>query len=181
LEIWANIPGYENIYEASTEGRIRTAEGKTTFNKKRGVCHWKQRILKHRGDNYQTGYRVGLWKDGKCKDWLVARLVAMTFIRLPLESETVNHIDGNRFNNFPVNLEWLSLADNIRHGFKTGLYPQNPVYLIEKSSYKLFLFRSQAEAARFLHRRPQYISKKLIHDQHDLGEYVIDMLPKMVV
>jgi hypothetical protein len=79
-EVWKQIPEYEGIYDASTEGQIRSAKGKTTVNKKRGVCHWKQRILKHRGENYQTGYRVSLWKDGKYKDWLVARLIAMTFI-----------------------------------------------------------------------------------------------------
>ena len=32
-EIWKDIPGYEGIYQASNFGRIRTAEGKTTYTK----------------------------------------------------------------------------------------------------------------------------------------------------
>lgn len=31
-EIWKDIPGYEDIYQASNFGRIRTADGKTTVS-----------------------------------------------------------------------------------------------------------------------------------------------------
>ena len=51
---------------------------------------------------------MSLWKDGKEKDWLVARLVAMTWIDGYREGLTVNHKDRNRFNNNVDNLEWLS-------------------------------------------------------------------------
>lgn len=44
MENWKAIPGFEGIYEASNEGRIRSAEGKTTHSDLRGVVHWKQRI-----------------------------------------------------------------------------------------------------------------------------------------
>ena len=82
-EVWKDIPDYEGLYEASSFGRIRTKEGKTTFTQKRGIRHWKSRIMKGRGNNYSTGSRVGLWKNGKVKDWLVARLVAITFLGKP--------------------------------------------------------------------------------------------------
>ena len=98
-EIWKDIPDYEGIYQASTLGNIRTVEGKTTFSVRHGERHWKSRILKGRGDNYKTGRRVSLWKDKKCKDWLVARLVAITFLGKPETNLTVNHKDGNRLNN----------------------------------------------------------------------------------
>ena len=99
-ENWKAIPGYEGLYEASTLGRIRTAEGKTTSSRRFFKRVWKQRILK--------GRAVSLWKDGKEKDWLVARLVAMTWIDGYCEGMTVNHKDRNRFNNNIDNLEWLS-------------------------------------------------------------------------
>lgn len=99
-EIWKDIPDYEGIYQASSLGRIRTAPDKTTYTELRGVRHWKTRIMKGRGNNKQTGARVGLWKNGKCKDWLVARLVAITFLGEPKgENNTVNHINGNRLDN----------------------------------------------------------------------------------
>jgi hypothetical protein len=102
----------------------------------------------------------------------------MTFIRLPKEGETVNHIDGNRMNNHIKNLEWLSLADNIRHAFNTGLMPtQKPTYLIEKSTYKILAFRSEAEASRFLHHSQGYISRKTIKGKTDLGNYVLTKIP----
>ena len=121
VEIWKDIPNYEGIYQASNFGRIRTHEGKTTDNALHGRRVWEMRVLKGRG-KANSGYRVSLWKDGKCKDFLVARLIAATFIENLIDSEmTVNHKNGNRFDNRVDNLEWLSREDNIRHAFNTGL------------------------------------------------------------
>lgn len=159
-EIWKDIPGYEGIYQASTFGNIRTPEGKTTKTERHGVRHWKSRILKGRGDYRTTGKRVSLWKDGKAKDWLVARLVATTFFGEPRNGDTVNHKDGNRMNNNIENLEWLSLGDNIRHGFETGLYPQKAVS-IEKDG-QVHSFRSLVKCDRFLHRADGYTSSAII-------------------
>ena len=156
-EIWKDIPDYEGIYEASSYGRIRTKEGKTTFTSKHGVRHWKSRIMKGRGDNPKTGSRVGLWKNGVCKEWLVARLVAITFLGKPTdEANTVNHINGNRLDNRIENLEWLSLEDNVRHAFDTGLihYPQIRLY----NSNCDMKFRSMATASNFIGRNKGYIS-----------------------
>lgn len=155
-EIWKDIPDYEGIYEASTYGRIRTKEGKTTFTKKHGARVWKSRILKGRGNNYQTGKRVALWKNGKMKDMLVARLVAYTFLGIPKEKMTVNHKNGNRLDNRIENLEWLTLADNIRHGFENDLYPQYKITLKSKDG-SLHKFRSHSQASYWLGRSVGYI------------------------
>lgn len=159
-ETWKDIPGYEGIYQASSYGNIRTCEGKTTSNKRYKVRHWKSRVLRGKGNNAKTGRRVTLWKDGVGKDWLVARLVAITFLGAPPEGYTVNHIDGNRFNNRIDNLEWLSLADNIRHGFATGLYhTQKPISI--KSGGKTYDFRSMSQCDEFLRRSTGYTSNRL--------------------
>lgn len=159
MEIWKDIPGYEGIYQASTFGNIRTVEGKTTSNKRYPVRRWKSRVLKGRGDNPKTGKRVNLWKDGKPKDWLVARLVAITFLGFPPKGFTVNHKDGNRMNNAIDNLEWLSLADNIKHGFSTGLYPTKEVLLHRQGN--MFVFESMAKCDRFLNRYKGYTSNAM--------------------
>lgn len=163
MEKWKDIPGYEGIYQASNYGRIRTVEGKITCNKRYGKRVWKSRILKGRGDNPTTGKRVNLWKEGKPKDFLVARLVAITFLGVPPEGFTVNHIDGNRMNNELDNLEWLSLADNIRHGFNTGLYSksQKPITIIRVADDKIFKFPSLACSDRFLNHKHGYTSGRL--------------------
>lgn len=158
MEEWKDIPGYEGIYQASTEGRIRTVEGKTTRSKKCPTRKWKSRILKGRGDNPKTGKRVNLWKDGKHQDWLVARLVAITFLGYPPDGFTVNHIDGDRMNNSVQNLEWLSLADNIRHGFRTGLYKKSQKPIILCNDLVQLRFDSMAQCDEFLGRATGYTS-----------------------
>ena len=176
-EKWRDIPGYEGIYQASTHGNIRTIEGKKTFTKKHGIRRWKSRVLKGRGNNKVTGKRVSLWKDGKSKDFLVARLVAMTFLGNPPKHFTVNHIDGNRFNNKLENLEWLSLADNIRHGFETGLYPQ--IAVVIKTPETVISFRSMAQCDAFLKRAKGYTSNRLKKHNTliDLDGKVFQVLP----
>lgn len=157
-EKWEDIPGYEGIYQASNFGRVRTHINKTTYTNRHGVRHWKQRILKYKGVNKRTGYRVDLWKDGKCKSWLVARLVCMTFYSLPKSNKmTVNHKDGDRFNNHIYNLEWLTIGDNIRHGFETGLYhTQHEITLMSQNGDKK-TFRSLALASISLGRSKNYV------------------------
>ena len=81
--VWRDIPEYEGIYQASNYGDIRTVEGKTTYTKLHGKRVWKSRVLKGKGDHFTPGRRVSLWKDGKSKDYLVSRLVAMTFLGIP--------------------------------------------------------------------------------------------------
>lgn len=159
-EVWKDIPEYEGIYQASNLGRIRTAEGKTTKTKRHGERHWKSRVLKTRGKQ-MSGYRVSLWKDGNSKDFLVARLVALTFLGEPLNKDyTVNHKDGNRFNNNINNLEWLTRAENIQYGFANNQYPQKAVAVIDNNK-NVYEFRSLAECSRFLKRSVGYVSNTL--------------------
>ena len=108
-----------------------------------------------------TGYRVDVWKDGKPKTFLVCRLVATTFLEDLIDTNmTVNHKDGNRFNNRIDNLEWLSRPDNIRYGFRNGQYSccKKCKLVSEKEEYS---FRSIAEANRFLNRNYNYIGMAL--------------------
>ena len=158
-EIWKDIPNYEGIYEASNYGRIRTAKNKTTFSKLHGIRKWNQRIMKPRGESYKTGYRVSLWKEGKQRDYLIARLVASTFLG---ESKlTVNHIDGNRFNNKIENLEWLSIGDNVRHAFENNLIKtSHKIKLIDKNKNE-HLFLSLSKASQFLGRNNGYLSNNI--------------------
>jgi hypothetical protein len=155
-EIWKDIPNYEGCYQASSFGRVRTCEGKITNTIRHGERHWKSRIMKGRGKQI-GGFRVSLWKDGIYKDWRVARLITMTFYGIPKVDLTVNHKDGNRFNNRVENLEWMTLGDNIRHGFENGLYPQIKVILISELGEKLE-FSSLAEGSRWLHKNVGYLS-----------------------
>ena len=162
MEQWKQIPGYEGIYEASDLGRIRTAEGKMTSNSRFPIRIWKQRILKVKAKARPNGkhydLRVCLWKDGKEKTFLVARLVAMAWCPGYVEGLTVNHKDGNPLNNIPDNLEWISIKANIQHSFETGnATNQKPIKLIAQDG-KAVPFRSYSEASRYLGKNNGYVS-----------------------
>jgi len=105
-EIWKDIAGYEDLYEVSNMGRVRSLRfGKT-------------RLLKP-GKNTCGYLQVNFYKDGKKKMFLVHRLVADAFIPNPQGYPVINHRDENPANNHVDNLEWCSQAYNVRYG--TGL------------------------------------------------------------
>lgn len=170
MEQWRDIPGYEGIYQASNLGNIRTAENKITYSRRHGIRHWKQRTLKPKNDR-QNCLRVTLWKDGKCKDFLLARLVCTTWHDNLIDTDfTVNHIDGNRMNNRADNLEWLSRADNIRHGFENGLYSSaTKVVLTNIKTSQSLVYRSESAASAAIGRCHGYICACLKRNAQAVG------------
>lgn len=171
-EIWRNVVGYEGIYEVSDLGRVRTSKTKTTYSKKHGVRHWKQRILKpkicKRGDS-----RVSLWKDGKEKTFLVHRLVAMAFLPNPKNKKTVNHIDGDPINNQLENLEWATYEENNNHAFDNRLIKSaTGVILVNKNTKEIMFFRSLAKASDFLGKNTGYLSAAL-KQKKPIDEYEV--------
>lgn len=168
-EKWRDVVDYEGIYEVSNKGRVRTHKNKTTYTKKHGVRHWKQRYLKDKTPNGRD-VRVSLWKDGKHKDFLVHRLVAFAFIPVVKGKEYINHIDGNPKNNNVENLEWCNHLENNRHAFETGLMHTNmAVKLINHLGIE-YEFISMSRASQFLGRNNGYISTKLKRNRKELTD-----------
>lgn len=177
MEQWKDIPQYEDIYQASNLGNIRTCEGKVTKNAHYPHRVWKQRILKPKWKKRRnSGKRdacVSLWKDGHEKTWLVARLVALTWCEGCKDGMTVNHIDGDSENNRAENLEWVTHADNIRKGFETGLYrTQKKVEMIDANGVR-YSFRSLASASVYLGKNAGYISTMLRKGHETVSGYRI--------
>lgn len=101
-EIWMPIPGYEGLYEISTEGRVKS------------LCsgRWHTEMIR-KGVRDKNGYlTVNLKKDGRYICAKVHRLVATTFIDNPNGYPHVNHKDCDKTNNSVTNLEWCTAAYN---------------------------------------------------------------------
>jgi transposase len=119
-EAWAPVPGFEGLYEVSTNGRIRSKtrlvqlNGHPSLSQRtitgRLIC---QTVNRQRGAAYARPI-VKLSKNGKTSTFTVGRLVATAFLPHPCEHPCVLHKDDNPFNNKVENLEWGTYEENSR-------------------------------------------------------------------
>lgn len=175
-EIWKDIPGYEGYYQASNLGRIKSLLFQNNmYNKK----FPREKILKPKVSKNKCS-RVDLWKDGKHKTWLTYRLVAITFLENNLNTNlTINHKDGNRLNNNINNLEWVSLKDNIRHGFRTGLYTCSKKIRIEDKITGTVIYPSSLqEGCKIINKHHSYLSSKIKNNVFEDERYRWSLLKK---
>lgn len=179
-ETWKDIPGYENLYQASSLGRIRTKEDKITYriiSGKRQKRIWKSRILKEKNPKGPVGRgdkRYDLWKNGKPKTFLGHRLIALTFLSNPENKPCVNHKNGNFRDNRLENLEWVTYSENQNHAFENRLIKTaNPIILYNFKEKNMHYFRSKAEASKFLNKSHGYISNLLKKGTAVTEDYMI--------
>lgn len=109
-EIWKDIIGYENIYQISNLGKVKSL-ARFANSKANGKFSVKEKIRKTTCTT--AGYEyVVLSKNGTNKTLLVHRLVAQAFIPNPDNYDCVNHKDEIKSNNTVSNLEWCSYTYN---------------------------------------------------------------------
>lgn len=102
-EIWKDIIGYEDLYQISNLGRVKSFQPR----------YKNPRILKlHLGTN---GYLyIGLHKDKQVCNFDIHRLVALHFCDNPNPeiNTKVLHLDDNPMNNVYTNLKWGTQKEN---------------------------------------------------------------------
>lgn len=118
---WKPVVGYEGLYEVSDTGLVKSlARLKQCGHKNSKPQTTKEKFLTIRTD--RNGYkRAKLSKNGKAKLVLLHRIIAQAFIPNPKGLAEVNHIDGDKNNNVPNNLEWTTRSKNMKHAFENNL------------------------------------------------------------
>lgn len=123
-EEWRPVVGYEEDYEVSSTGRVRSIDrmrqttgryGETRTSHIKGV----EKKLLDSWDGYLETH-LQHTENGKHRDYYarVHRLVAEAFIPNPENKPQVNHKDGNKKNNHVENLEWVTEAENTQHAVR---------------------------------------------------------------
>lgn len=111
METWKPVVGYEQRYEVSSLGLLRSMNWKRTGQTKPLVAS---------PDSH--GYlSVTLYGNGSRRSFGIHQLVAEAFIGRKPSGLHTNHKDGNRLNNSFGNLEYVTQGENTRHAFRLGL------------------------------------------------------------
>ena len=114
------IKGIDTGYKISSHGDIINKKGKCVKSHKKKSGY----------------YRVGIWLEGKRYEKSVHRLLMIAFEPiLNCKLLQVNHIDGDKSNNWWSNLEWSTVADNMKHAWKNNLYKKPIGELNNMSKY----------------------------------------------
>lgn len=165
-EIWKPTELYFPHIEVSNFGRVRsTARVAQSSN---GICQTRrgQLLSPYLAKN---GYLTIAAKVGdERKKALVHRLVAHAFVEGYEDNLTVNHIDGNKTNNFYLNLEWVTLSDNSVKEWETGLIDirgeKHPSFKISDDEVRDIKRRLRnGEKVKSIHADYAFVSISLIY------------------
>ena len=118
MEIWKDISGYENKYQVSNFGRIKSLQ-RDVISGRGGFRTVKEKILKPKIDRY--GYlTIDLRDQNQIRKTLkIHRLVAIAFISNPENKIQVNHKNESKTDNTIQNLEWTTPLQNSNYGTRT--------------------------------------------------------------
>lgn len=147
---WKPIHSLNDKYEASSDGDVRNV---------------KTRKVLHQYIN-QFGYKVLTVRavPNETKNIQVHRVVAEAFIGKCPNGKVVNHKDGNKLNNKPENLEYVTPQENNVHALKTGL--RKPAVMKGKTPkgethYKASITKDEADNVMRLRKETGYGARRL--------------------
>lgn len=128
LELWKPIKNYENYYQISSFGRIKSIHKKP------------HKILKLSLRSEYLGTQLN--KNGKGKTFSIHRLVSLSFFNNFDDRKIVNHKDGNKLNNHVLNLECITQKENRKHAEINKLFIPKCIKVSQYSKDKKTLIRT---------------------------------------
>ena len=116
MEKWRDIPGWEGLYQASDDGRIRSYPKQTARGFRKGrVLTPIVKCLRY--------HAVTLSDKNRRVQYLIHVLIATTFIGARPQGHHTCHRDDNKYNNAAANLYYGTPGDNNRDKVKNGIQP----------------------------------------------------------
>lgn len=129
-EIWKDIPGYEDFYQVSNLGRVKSLERYVFSETAVYSCYLKKEKILRQSFNINGYLIVGLSRDKHSTNFFVHRLVATAFIQNKENKPQIDHINAVKTDNRVKNLRWVSASENIRNPLTYShlLGSNNPFY-----------------------------------------------------
>ena len=132
-ETWESVNGYEDLYEVSSFGRVKTKLRIVKFKDGRIRTQNPKMMSLNKGKYLM----IGLNRNGIQRQYNVHRLVATHFVDGRTEDRNqVNHKNGIKYDNRAINLEWCTPTENSQHAIKMGLIPSKKGMVFSKESRK---------------------------------------------
>lgn len=149
-ETWKDIPGYEGRYQVSDHGRVKALPRRVRFVSKKGAEAWRLTTEHMCAQNItRKGYvLVHFQVDGVRSFKTVHEIVAAAFIGPRPAGAEINHKDGDKRNNAPSNLEYMTSSENKNHAVQTGLNTQAHRVRALRACRVVAEYPSMASAAR---------------------------------
>lgn len=118
---WRDIPGYEGVYQVSSEGQVRSLD-RVVQHPVSGDTLRRGKVLrlKRRSEGYLY---VRLYRGGKSKSRSVHHLVLEAFVGPRPEGSETRHLDGDPTNNRVSNLAWGTPKENAQDKKRHGTEP----------------------------------------------------------
>lgn len=171
-ELWKPIPGYEDYYQISNLGRVKST----------GAKHHKRILKPGRTGKYLN---VGLSKNGKVKTFMIHILMGKTWMKPAPEDMTwIKHMDGNPQNNKLQNLEWGDRGGIIRESFISGghsniQYDYGKRFVCTRDNRLIAVFRTAKKATDFSGMTGYLLGQCILNNTPDINGnywYEIDLI-----
>lgn len=161
-------------YKVFRNGKVVSCEFTYTDNYGTGRTRtFEEREVKPSVTKHGGYYELNLGgRNGE--KWLLHRLVATVWRDNPNNYKTVNHINGNKGDNSVENLEWCSLADNIRDGYDKGLYDKNKLHLSYNSWKNGHYVVSPLTKSKIKYDYKQGLSRAELSEKYNLTQKTVD-------
>ena len=182
------IPGIE-IYGISKTGEM------LSFRTNR-LLKWSQTKPNAKNGTVGGYFYMNLFQGKGYKNEFLHRLLGNVFIDLGRRicGLVINHKDGNPINNAVMNLEWVTIAENVKHSWDTGLCVANSLAILVRNMItgEIQRFRSAKSCATalglrresnvlFRLRKPDRVFRDRLQFKLDDGTPWRDLTPTNIV